>query len=286
MNSDHPFQLNKTAWPRHPVVISVPHAGRNYPPEMASLSRLSPHDLISLEDRHADALVTMATQAGFPTIVAQTPRAWIDLNRSETEFDPLVVEGRHIGHPSVTAKVRGGLGIIPSRISPGQDIWKRRIDAESFETRLSTHYRPYHAALSSMIETSLSDFGIAILIDVHSMPPIPVQDGKPGAQLVIGDLFGKSSDTRFSDVVRARGEEAGILVAVNVPYAGGHILAHHGSKARNIHALQIEIDRGLYLDNMRDQTSPGVARIQRLIVNIAKDLSATALSPSIAIAAE
>lgn len=286
MTFQDPFQLHKTAWPRHPVVISVPHAGRNYPPEMQALSRLSADELVSLEDRYADALVGTASAAGFSTITAQTPRAWIDLNRGETEYDPSFVDGRHIGHPLVTAKVRGGLGIIPSRISPGQDIWKRRIDAAAFEARLSGHYRPYHTALSTMLSASLSDFGIAILIDIHSMPPISARDGSPAAQLVIGDLFGKSSDTRFTDIVRARAEQAGLEVAVNVPYAGGHILARHSSKARNIHALQIEIDRSLYLDDARDKTSPGLATIQRLILNIANDISATALSPAIAIAAE
>lgn len=281
-----PFQLIKTAWPRHPVVISVPHAGRNYPPEMEALSRLSPLELISLEDRYADALVTEASAAGFPTIIAQTPRAWVDLNRAETEFDPLVVDGRHIGLPTATAKVRGGLGIIPSRIAPAGDIWKHRIEAGAFEARLNTYYRPYHATLSQMIATALSDFGIAILIDVHSMPPLHSQDDRPSAQLVVGNLFGKSCDTRFTEIAVACGDAAGLKVAVNAPYAGGHILARHGSKARNIHALQIEVDRSLYLDDARDQVSSDLAKIQRLIVNIAEHVSAAALSPSMAIAAE
>lgn len=281
-----PFRLSKTAWPRHPVIISVPHAGRAYPPEMASLSRLTAQELLALEDRHADALVAVAELAGFPTIIAQVPRAWVDLNRAEAEYDPLIVDGRYVGNPIVTAKVRGGLGIIPSRIAPSLDIWKSRIDATSFEARLNTYYRPYHDALSAMIATSISDFGIAVLIDVHSMPPItPKADASP-AQIVIGDLFGKSSDRGFTDVVAGCGAAAGLRVAINAPYAGGHILARHGNKARNVHALQIEVDRSLYLDDARDQTASGLAAIQSLILAIAQNISAAALSTTRAIAAE
>ena len=284
--SSAPFRISKTVWPRHPVIISVPHAGRAYPPEMASLSRLTSQELLALEDRYADALVAVAEQAGYPTIIAQTPRAWIDLNRAEAEYDPQIVDGRHIGHPIVTAKVRGGLGIIPSRIMPSLAVWKSRIDATSFESRLSTHYRPYHDALSAMIATSISDFGIAVLLDVHSMPPIPPQAGASPAQIVIGDLFGKSSNRHFTNVVAACGAAAGLPVAVNTPYAGGHILARHGNKARNSHAVQIEIDRSLYLDGARDQTASGLAAMQSLILAVAQNISAAALSTTRAIAAE
>lgn len=284
--SGTPFHLTKAARPHHPIVISVPHAGRKYPREMSSLTRLNADQLMTFEDRYADALVALASTSGFSTIIAQTPRAWVDLNRAEAEYDALVVDGRHVGHPMVTAKVRGGLGIIPSRMSAGCDVWKTRIDARSFEARLSEHYRPYHAALSSLMAMALRDFGIAILIDVHSMPPISHRATNANAQLVIGDLFGRSSDRRFTDIAEARGNEAGLRVAINAPYAGGHILARHSSKARNIHALQIEVDRSLYLDDALDQPSSGLARIQKLIRDIASDLSAAALSTNHAIAAE
>lgn len=264
----------------------MPHAGRAYPPEMASLSRLTAKELLTLEDRYADALVAMASKAGFPTIIAQTPRGWIDLNRAEAEYDPVIIDGRHVGNPIVTAKVRGGLGIIPTRIAQSQSIWKSRIDATAFEARLAAHYRPYHAALSTMIATSISDFGIAVLIDVHSMPPIPTKANAPPAQIVIGDLFGKSSDRCFSDVLAVCAAAVGLRVAINAPYAGGHILARHGNRARNVHAVQIEIDRSLYLDDARDQTASGHSAMQNLILNIAQDISATALSSSRAIAAE
>lgn len=280
------FQLIGAPWPRHPVILSVPHAGRCYPPEMRSISRLTEHDLLPLEDRHADALVATASAAGFPTIIAQTPRSWIDLNRGETEYDPLIVEGGRVGHPNVTAKVRGGLGIIPTRIAPARDIWNAKISADAFEVRLNQHHRPYHAALTRMITTAIKDFGVAILIDIHSMPPIKPKPNDPAAQIVIGDLFGASCDRGYVDIVAANCIDAGFAVANNAPYSGGHILARHGDKARNIHALQIEVDRSLYLDTARDQPSDGLAAIQRLISAIARDLSTSALGGAQAIAAE
>ena len=253
---------------------------------MPSLSRLGPRELIALEDRYADQLVTSAAEAGFSTIIAQTPRAWVDLNRAENEYDPGLVSGGHTGHPVTTAKVRGGLGIIPRRIPVSGDIWRASIQAEAFEARLAQHYRPYHVAVKTMLAASLRDFGVAILIDVHSMPPLPFRHGEVPAKMVIGDLWGKSADRQFTAVARRVAQAVGIKVAENEPYAGGHILERHASKARGIHALQIELDRSLYLDDAHDQTSDDLGVMQALILELAKTMSSAALSTTRAIAAE
>jgi N-formylglutamate amidohydrolase len=273
--------------PLHPVLISVPHAGRNHPEAMQLLSRLPVMDLITLEDRYADRLIGLAVESSISAIVATTPRAWIDLNRAENDYDPGFVDGAAVGPPLGSSKMRGGLGIIPRRIARGGDIWKGRISADAFAARLEDHHRPYHAALGGMIAATLTQFGIAIVLDVHSMPPLlPQESAMPAPRVIIGDSFGRSASGRFSDcathVVRAQS----LHVACNVPYAGGYILERHGAPARGVHALQIEIDRSLYLDAALREPAHGLQTVQALIRQIAISLAQEAASNPLMQAAE
>lgn len=280
------FDRYSRAQPILPVTLSVPHAGRDYPANLHQTARLTAHRLRPLEDRFADQLATAAFAAGAHGLIARTPRAWIDLNRSEQEFDPLLVDPP-FGLPSITsAKVRGGLGLIPRRIAGGGDIWQRRISAAELVERITLHHRPYHLALAAMLAQTRAKFGVSVLLDIHSMPPVAGNDTSPSPQIVFGDRFGRSSHDRFTARAVALAEQHGLVAAVNHPYAGGHILERHGDPARNIHALQIEVDRRLYLDHASNQPGAGLAEMQRFIARLVLTLGDEARADSLAIAAE
>lgn len=269
------------------MLISVPHGGRDYPPGFALLSRLPVARLKPLEDRFADLLVEDAVAGGHAALVARTPRAWIDLNRGEREFDPGLVSTGGKLLPLASAKVRGGLGIVPRRVTRGGDIWRGGLSAEAFEARLAEIHRPWHAQITELIESMSDRFGAAVLLDIHSMPPLPVPPGDARApQVVIGDLFGRSARSQFSRMALVVAERHGFEAALNTPYAGGHILERHGRPERGIHALQVEIDRSLYLDSMLDQPAAGLGRCRAFVADLADALAEEAGAIRFAVAAE
>lgn len=287
MSENPPFERLGPPEPDFPVLISVPHAGRDYPPGLAQLSRLPVQQLKPLEDRYADFLVHRAVEEGHAAIVARTPRAWIDLNRAEREFDPALVLSSAKATPLASAKVRGGLGIIPRRVIAGGDIWRGSISADAFEGRLAAVHRPWHGAITGMLEAMLARFGVAVLIDLHSMPPLPAKAGEARPpQLVVGDLFGRSARGQFPQAALALAERHGFRAALNVPYAGGHVLERHGRPARNIHALQIEVDRTLYLDMLLDRPAAGLAEAQAFVARLAHLIASEAGAAPLAEAAE
>lgn len=274
--------------PASPVVLSVPHAGRAYSPALLRASRLPRTLLESLEDRLVDRLVWRAVAAGATALIAQAPRAEIDLNRDEREVDPaMVAPPPPAGNVVPSPRTRGGLGLIPARIGGFGSIWLGRISAAELEHRIATIHRPYHAALTDALETARRRFGVAILLDCHSMPPRGSGEDQGGeAEIVFGDLHGTSIAHDFLDAAIGAAERAGFRTARNTPYAGGYITARHGRPAAGIHALQIEIDRALYL--MSDLRSPGPRfdGVAHLIAAITGALAAQAAGPRQAIAAE
>jgi N-formylglutamate amidohydrolase len=286
MSSPSSFTLFGATEPACPLVISVPHAGRHYPEAMMRLARLPEARLRPLEDRYADALAEAAFANGIQGIVANTARAWIDLNRSEAECDPGFVDLPARTLPLISAKVRGGLGLIPRRIASGGDIWRERITADDLNERIMQHHRPYHQALSNMIEHVRAKFGVAILLDMHSMPKMSETPDGPGAQIVIGDCFGRASHDRFTVCAAAFAKQKGLITAVNHPYAGGHILQHHARPQQGVHAIQIEIDRSLYLDAAYNLHPEGVENMRQFIARLASALIDEALEQPQAIAAE
>lgn len=271
-----------------PVLISVPHAGRRYPAAMSDLARLGPEHLSALEDRHADRLVTAAIDAGHSVITAEIARAWIDLNRGEDEIDPGMMEPHHRPrHPvRMSAKVRGGLGLIPRRIAEGGEIWKAALSEADVSDRIAAVHRPYHEDISNALEERLDKFGCAILLDLHTMPPVRTLRGEGAPHLVIGDLYGRSAFPRFTASVVAEGQAAGFRTAHNAPYAGGHILSTHARPRCGVHALQLEIDRSLYLDVAMEEPGPGVAAISQLVRRIADALAKEAFDMALPLAAE
>jgi N-formylglutamate amidohydrolase len=282
-DSPPPFRRLGPDRPRSPVVLSVPHAGRAYSPGLLAAARLSRARLESLEDRLVDRLVWRAVETGAVALVAETPRAEIDLNRDERELDPAMVLPRPPADATVESpRTRGGLGLIPARIAGSGAIWRQRIPAVEVARRIGDIHRPYHDSLGAELEAARARFGIAILLDCHSMPP----RGEAQAPVVLGDRHGDSMAEMLVAAAEDATRSAGFEVARNAPYAGGHITERHGRPSRGVHALQIELDRALYLAPDLRTAGPGFDRVARLIAAIAAALAAAALQPPEAIAAE
>lgn len=266
-----------------PVVISVPHAGRAYHPDLLSAARVGQAVLELLEDRYADRLVWQATEAGATAFIARAPRAEIDLNRDEREIDPALVTPP-LASASVipSLRARGGIGLVPSRITGHGPLWRGRIPRDELMRRIEEVHRPYHAALAAALRHARDRFGAAILLDCHSMPP-----GAGGeARIVFGDCHGTTIAPDLLDAALGAARIEGHAVALNVPYAGGYVVTRHGRPDRAIHALQIEIDRSVYLDAMLREPGPGFPTACRLVAAVADALTARLLSAGEPLAAE
>lgn len=250
-----------------PVVIAVPHAGRSYPAAMLAAARLPRAALETIEDRYADLLVADAVAAGAVAIVAHVARAYVDLNRDPRELDAAILTTPPAaGRIIVSPKVTGGLGVIPSRIAAGGAVWRGPLDAADVAARLALH-APYHAAIAAALDDAVARHGRAVLIDCHSMPPLGA-----GARLVVGDRHGKSAAPHHVEAATRAAAGLGVTVARNRPYAGGHTLDRHGAPQAGRHALQIEIDRTLYLDAGQRSPGAGLPRVRRLVAAIAAAL--------------
>ena len=258
--------------PASPVVISVPHAGRIYPPALRTALRQPPAALTALEDRHVDA-VAHGARTGETMFVQQLGRAWIDLNRSEDERDPRIDEGAPRTGATASAKLRSGLGLVPRRSGSG-DLWRRRFTDAEMMARIEDDYRPYHLAIDAALAAAHATFGVAVLLDLHSMPPL----GRGGASVVIGDRFGRAAAPRF--VARAEAVTAAWThrTALNTPYAGSHILDRHARPLAGIHALQVELDRTLYLDGRLDLPGAGLASTAAMVRQMLAALADEALA--------
>ena len=215
-----------------------------------------------LEDRLIDEIAVKARRHE-TMIVAHRPRAWIDLNRAEWERDSHVEEEASAKvRPRSSAKLRAGLGLVPRRASGVQPIWNRRFSGAEIDARIAADHRTYHAALAGLLDAARKRFGVAILLDIHSMPGLP---GAEPPDVVFGDRFGRSAASRLTSAAEGAATRSSMRFATNAPYAGGHILETHGRPERAVHAIQIEIDRTLYLDGQLDQPGPGAVRISAML---------------------
>ena len=270
-----------------PVLLSVPHAGRDYPAAVFDALRVPPASLVRLEDRYADLLARRSVQFGHPVIVAHRARAWIDLNRDEQDIDVEMVQGaQRADYPAPGAKQRGGLGLVPRRLSGEGDLWKHQFTLDDINDRISALHRPYHQAVSNVLENMRQKFGVAILLDLHSMPPIHSPTSGAGPQFVIGDRFGKSAASQYAELLMSRLQGHGFTAALNHPYAGDYILRRHAKPRANIHAIQLEVDRSLYLDPDLRQPAAGIEPLKLLIPSLVEALADEALGSSALIAAE
>jgi N-formylglutamate amidohydrolase len=282
------FTLYHCDTPSIPVLVSVPHAGRDYPPELLANLHVSPSELIRLEDRYADRLIQPAINAGYPAIIAHRARAWIDLNRAETDIDTgMLLGGGHVVDAVPSAKARGGLGLFPRRLQTCGELWRQPITWLDAERRIDEVHQPYHRSVADILSAMRARFGVAILLDVHSMPPIPAdaQSDTP-PHIVIGDRFGRSAASIYAGLAIGRAQAKGMTAALNAPYSGDYILQRHGDPDRGIHALQLEVDRSLYLDASLREPNLSLSSIAGFVQAVISDLAEQAMGASFAEAAE
>ena len=249
-----------------PVLLSVPHSGRDYDEALLDRARHGRIGLERLEDPLVDQLVAGALDRGVGGVIARAPRALIDVNRAEDELDPRAVFGRN--GPAPTARARAGLGLIPTRLAELGELWRAPIGEDELDRRVEMIHRPYHFALDEQLTALSGKWGDALLIDCHSMPP-----RRPGQeQVVIGDRFGASAAPWIGDAAARIAARHGFSVARNVPFAGGHIVARHGRPERGIHAIQMEVDRSCYCRGDARTAGPGFDRVCSLFEALAGEL--------------
>jgi len=263
-----------------PVLLSVPHSGRNYEDALLANAVQGRRSLETLEDPLVDRLVWRAVSAGFGAVVQPVPRAVIDCNRDEEEVDPAAV--LNISPAPVGPRARHGLGLVPSRTHRHGRLWRQPIQREELKRRIEQVHRPYHEAVAGQLSLLAELHGEALLIDCHSMPP----RNRGQAEIVIGDRHGTSSAGWVGEEAAAIAQAAGFQVQLNDPYAGGAIVARHGRPDAGIHAIQLEIDRSTYLEG--DGRTPGKAfdRVACFIERLAAGLGQASNGRAIAIAAE
>jgi N-formylglutamate amidohydrolase len=248
-----PFEILAPAEWTAPAVFNSPHSGRDFPEEFLRQSRLPPMTLRKSEDCFVDELFLSCVQHGAPMLRALAPRSYIDLNREPYELDPRMFSSDLPGYANTgSPRVAGGLGTIPRIVSEGEDIYRGRLDFADARKRIEQIYIPYHRTLSALTNAVLSKAGEVLLVDCHSMPASATAHvAPPGAgmiDVVLGDRFGASCAEDISAFIEERLQRHGLKVLRNKPYAGGFITQNHGAPHRGQHALQIEINRGLYMD--------------------------------------
>ncbi|ATQ44844.1 N-formylglutamate amidohydrolase [Caulobacter mirabilis] len=274
------FEVIAADPPPTPLVFASPHSGRLYPPAMLEASAVLPEVLRRSEDAFVDAMVTPAAELGAAVILARYGRAWMDLNREPWELDPTMfsdelpdfARGR-------TARVAAGLGAIARVAGEGREIYARKLTFAEAQARVDGTHRPYHDALDRLLARARATHGMAVLIDWHSMPEaaartaVTPRHGK-GCDMVLGDRFGASCTRKLTDLVERELEGMGYRVARNAPYAGGYTTEHYGKPQQKTHALQIEINRALYLDEATLEPTAGLAKLTADVGRLARILAA------------
>jgi N-formylglutamate amidohydrolase len=261
-----------------PVLIAVPHAGRTYPKSLLAEMRDPVAAGLKLEDRYVDLLArAVAEETGAALLLAHAPRAMIDLNRAPEEMDwDMVADKRDDGRQAfdTARRVRGGLGLVPRRLPGLGEIWKRRLTQAEIDSRLAAVHAPYHASLASALAALKARWGAALLVDLHSMPPLgPKRGPHASADFVVGDRFGSACDGLLVAATFDHFASSGRRAAHNRPYAGGYVLDRHAAPSRGLHGLQIEICRAAYLDERLREPGPGFDSVTSLLVGLVRRLA-------------
>ncbi len=284
-----PFEIVRPARRTSAVVYASPHSGDYYPAEFIARSRLDPESLRKSEDSFVDALFQAAPEHGSPLLRARYARVYVDVNREPYELDPGMFDAPLPAHSNTTSlRVAGGLGTIARVVADGAEVYADKLPLAEAEARLGRVYHPYHAALAALLSETRTSFGHAVLIDCHSMPSvgggIEGVGGRGRPDIVLGDRFATAAAPALVDFVEAVLGGLGYAVGRNTPYAGGFTTHHYGRPATGLHALQIEINRGLYMDEARYRRGPGFASLAADLTTLIGRLSD--LDPIPAMAAE
>ncbi|RMD88546.1 MAG: N-formylglutamate amidohydrolase [Alphaproteobacteria bacterium] len=287
-----PFELRMPAGPAGPLVCSSPHSGRHYPAAFRRLSRLDARSLRRSEDCHVDGLFAGAPEAGAPLLAARFARAYLDLNRAADELDPLLfAEPLPPEARRDSDRVAAGLGVVARVVASGMPIYSAPLPLAEAERRIARIHVPYHRTLARLLGAAHRRWGWALLVDCHSMPSrgngaFDGGDQPSDADIVLGDCHGRSCAPLVMDAATAALREMGYRVVRNVPYAGGYCTSHYGRPAQGIHALQVEINRALYMDEVTFARAPAFAAIAADMACFVRRLQALDLRRDRALAAE
>ncbi len=269
------------------VVFASPHSGRAYPASLLKRSVLNRKMIRSSEDAYVDQLFDSAPESGAPFLAAAMPRAYLDLNRSADELDPALIQGaRRHGH---NPRVASGLGVIPRVVANGRAIYSGKLTMDEARLRIDTYWRPYHQKLKSLLSESHEMFGQAILIDCHSMPHEAVAmaggSGSTRPEIVLGDRFGAAASGLIVDQIESAFTDAGLNVARNAPFAGAYVAQTYGRPTRQQHAIQIEIDRSLYMDEDTIQPNGNFQSFREVLRQVSGKIASIGSEP-LSLAAE
>jgi N-formylglutamate amidohydrolase len=258
---DPAFEILEPAEWLGPVLFNSPHSGAVYPSQFLVTSRLDLATLRRSEDSFVDDLVSGVVRRGYPLMRAHFPRCYVDVNREPYELDPRMFDGRLPSFANTRSmRVAGGLGTVARVVGDAQEIYDQRISVDEAMRRIETLYKPYHRALRRLFTRMQRNFGAAVLVDCHSMPSSTGQkDERPRPDFVIGDRYGTSCVPVVAECVDRTLRGMGYTVSRNKPYAGGFITEHYGNPAVGLHAIQLEINRALYMDERAQARATGYA---------------------------
>ncbi|WP_370868045.1 N-formylglutamate amidohydrolase [Phaeovulum sp.] len=280
-----PYRLTLPTGRACGLVVASPHSGSDYPPQMLALSRLDRLTLRSSEDAFVEHLLQAAPTLGAPLIAARLPRAYVDLNRGSDELDPALIEG--LRGQRLNPRVAAGLGVIPRVVAAGRAIYAGKISRAEAQARIDTVWRPYHARLATLMAETYAAQGVAILLDVHSMPHevMASQTGRV-PQIVLGDRFGGSAAPAVVAAIEAAFAAEGLRAARNTPFAGAYIAQAYGRPRFGRHVVQVEIDRALYMDESRIEPSADFDAFAALMARVLARIAPLGGADALQLAAE
>jgi N-formylglutamate amidohydrolase len=270
-----PFEVVEPVEWRAPIIFNSPHSGSAYPYDFLNASRIDLATLRRSEDSFMDELISDLSSRGFPVVRVNFPRSYVDVNREPYELDPRMFSGRLPSFANTRSmRVAGGLGTIPRVVGDGQEIYRERLAVDDALSRIEALYKPYHRALRRLINKVHQSFGTVVVVDCHSMPSIGVSRDEPRRpDVVIGDRYGTSCAPLLPDMVENTMSRLGYSVGRNKPYAGGFITEHYGNPASGLHAIQLELNRAIYMDERRREKGPRFAQVAADFASLAEALA-------------
>jgi N-formylglutamate amidohydrolase len=270
------FTLSAPAEQRVPFVFNSPHSGRTYPPSFLAAAKLDKNQIRGSEDFHVDGLFQDVVPLGAPLMQAHFPRAFVDINREPYELDQKLFSEKLPSYSNGNSvRVTSGLGTIARVVAESREIYRQKPTLDEAMRRIETHYRPYHDALRRLLARTHVHFGYSVLVDCHSMPSSAVDRSRgKKPDIIIGDRYGTSCPSELSEAIVEIFHDLGMSVARNKPYAGGFITEHYGRPLRGLHAVQIEINRGLYMDEKKLELTPGFDHMRQIIKTFAERIVA------------
>lgn len=270
------------------VVFASPHSGRDYTASFLRRAVLNASEIRSSEDAFVDQLFETAPDNGAPLLTATAPRAYLDLNRGADELDSALIEG--VRRAAQNPRIASGLGVIPRVVANGRHIYRGKLTLVEAHQRIANYWRPYHDQLQTLLDESNNAFGEAILIDCHSMPHEALENvGSPGGarpDVVLGDRFGATAAGSIVEQIEAAFASAGLRVARNMPFAGAFITQHYGRPSRQQHAIQVEIDRGLYMNERTLLLNADVGAFRTLLSGVIAEIADVGRAEKQKVAAE